>query len=195
LNKVPAFAGTLERTDFGARFGDIVRRVQITTEVADWIAEALRESQADQERFHRTATMQLQQRHLGIQNKLDRPYDDRLAGRITDELWERRSREWEAELVAVRRETARHDAASRDYMVTGLSILELAKDAPRLFESQNPAEQVRLLRTLVSNCVFYRGSLSVAYIKPFDLLVEGNENGDWLGVRDDFRNWIVGQAA
>ncbi len=41
---------------------------------------------------------------------------------------------------------------------------------------------------LLSNCSFYRGSLSVSWVKPFDLLAPGNENGDWLGVRDDFRN-------
>jgi hypothetical protein len=51
-----------------------------------------------------------------------------------------------------------------------------------------------LLKTLVSNSTFDRGSLSVAYVEPFDLLVEGNETEDWLGVRDDFRNWLVTAA-
>jgi hypothetical protein len=37
---------------------------------------------------------------------------------------------------------------------------------------------------LLSNCSFDRGSLSVAWVKPFDLLARGNENGDWLGGRD-----------
>jgi hypothetical protein len=104
-----------------------------------------------------------------------------LEGKITDELWQRKSREWEAELQAVCRETARHETASHDYVVTGLKILELAKDAARLFESQNSAEQGRLLKTLVSNCTFDRGSLSATYIKPFDLLVEGNEKGGLAG--------------
>jgi hypothetical protein len=44
--------------------------------------------------------------------------------------------------------------------------------------------QARLLKMLVSNCTFDRGSLLVAYVKPFDLLVNGNESGDWLGGRD-----------
>ena len=165
-------------------FAEAVRRIEIPADVADWIAEALRASQADKEQSHRTAVMQLQQRYLTIQQRLDRAYDDRLAGKITDDLWERKSREWEAELRAVRRETDGHENASHDYVVTGLKILELAKDAPRLFATQNSAEQARLLKTLVSNCTFDRGSLSVTYVKPFDLLVEGNEKGEWLGGRD-----------
>jgi hypothetical protein len=37
--------------------------------------------------------------------------------------------------------------------------------------------------------------LSVAYVKPFDRLSEGDQNDDWLGVRDDFRTWFVQNAA
>jgi hypothetical protein len=59
--------------------GEVVRRVQVPIDVADWIAEALRESQDDKERFHRTAVMQLQQQYLAVQSKLDRAYDDRFA--------------------------------------------------------------------------------------------------------------------
>ena len=170
--------------DLSRLFEDVVRRVQISHDVAEWIAEALRESQSDKERFHRAAVMRLQQQYLTVQAKLDQAYDDRLAGRITDELWARKSGEWEAELASIRRETARHEKASHDYTATGSRILELAKNAHNLFIRQDPKEQARLLKMLVSNCTFDSGSLSVAYIKPFDLLVEGNETGNWLGGRD-----------
>ncbi len=64
-----------------------------------------------------------------MQAKLDRAHDDRLAGRIADELWLRKSAEWEAELASVRRETAKQEKASHDYGATGSKILELAKNA------------------------------------------------------------------
>jgi hypothetical protein len=63
--------------------------------------------------------MQLQQQYLAVQAKLDRAYDDPLAGRITDELWLRKSAEWEAELGSIRRETARHERAGSEYAATG----------------------------------------------------------------------------
>jgi site-specific DNA recombinase len=165
-------------------FGEVVGRVEISEETADWIAGALRESQADKEKSHRTAVMRLQQQYLSVQAKLDRAYEDRLAGRISDELWSRKSAEWEAELESTRRETAKHERASHDYGVTGSNILELAKTAHKLFVQQKPVEQARLLKTLLSNCTFDRGTLCPTYNKPFDLLVVGNETGDWLGGRD-----------
>ena len=87
-------------------------------------------------------------------------------------------------LASVRRETARHERASRDYAATGSQILEVAKNAHNLFIRQDSREQARLLKTLASNSTFDRGSLSVAYVKPFDLLIEGNETENWLGGRD-----------
>jgi hypothetical protein len=76
-------------------------------------------------------------------------------------------------------------------MVTAGKILELAKQAENHYKSQDPAEQRRLLETVLSNCTFDRGSLSATYSSPFDLLVRGNETGDWRSVWDDFRNWFV----
>ena len=64
-------------------------------------------------------------------------------------------------------------------MATAGKILELAKQAENLYRSRNPTEQRRLLETVLSNCTFDRGSLCPTYSKPFDLLVRGNETGDW----------------
>ena len=94
-------------------------------------------------------------------------------------MWARKSQEWQRELEDTRREMSRHEKASADYSVTGSKILELAKNAHNLFVGQDSAEQARLVKILLSNCLFDRGSLVPTYIKPFDLFVEGNENGDW----------------
>jgi hypothetical protein len=67
------------------------------------------------------------------------------------------------------------DAPRQPIAVTAEKILELAKQAEFLYKSQNPAEQHRLLETVLSNCAFNRGTLCPTYSKPFDLLVRGNE--------------------
>jgi hypothetical protein len=169
----------IREEELSERFEEVVRRVQIPSDIAEMIAETLRTSQQEKERFHRTAVMTLQQRYLATQAKLDRAYDDRLAGNISDDLWMRKSQEWQRELEDVRRETSRHERASEDYSVTGSKILELAKNAHNLFIRRDPSEQARLLKMLVSNCSFDRGSLSPTYSKPFDMFVEANETGNW----------------
>jgi hypothetical protein len=92
-------------------------------------AKVLRGSQSDKETFVRATTMRLQQQQLTIRAKLDRAYDDRLSGRIPDDLWTSKSAELEDELRRVRAETASHERASHDYERTGMQILELAQTA------------------------------------------------------------------
>ncbi len=96
----------------GLLLGEIVRRVQISPEIADWIADALRDSQVEKGQFHREAVSRLGRRRDTVQRKLDRGYEDLLSGKITDELWTRKSQEWESDLAATRDELARHDRAS-----------------------------------------------------------------------------------
>ena len=141
---------------------------------------AMREIQGDKEKFVRITTMRLQQQQLVIGAKLDRAYDDRLSGRISDELWNKKSAELEDELQRVRGEMARHERASHDYESTGVQILELAQSAYSVYVTRNPQEQATLAKKLLSNCTFDSGTLTATYVKPFDLFANGAKNGDWL---------------
>jgi site-specific DNA recombinase len=49
-------------------------------------------------------------------------------------------------------------------------LLELARNAQRLFEKQEPREKCRLLNFVVSNCTWKRGELVANLRQPFDLL-------------------------
>jgi len=46
--------------------------------------------------------------------------------------------------------------------------------------AKNPREQARLVKTLVSNSTFDRGSLSATYVTPFDVFASGSKTGKWL---------------
>ena len=74
----------------------------------------------------------------------------------------------------------RHEGASEAYEAAGLQILELAQSAYSSYVTKNPHEQARLIKTVVSNSTFDRGSLSPTYVKPFDVFAKGSETGDWL---------------
>jgi site-specific DNA recombinase len=164
--------------------GEVITPIQITPAVAEEIATALRTSDEAGEQRRCDALRLLDQRRRTIVSKLDRGYEDLLAGRISDEFWSRKSKQWEEELAAVDAQRPRLEAPRPLASATGERILELAKKAEILYKSQNPAEQRRLLETVLSNCTFDRGSLCPTYTKPFDLFVLGNETGGWRGRRD-----------
>ena len=61
----------------------------------------------------------------------------------------------------------------------------------RTCAKRNPREQARLVKAVVSNSTFDRGSLSPTYVKPFDVFANGGKTGDWLAALDDFRNDLI----
>src|SRR5262245_43205522 len=89
--------------------------------------------------------------------------------------WSAKSAELQEELRRVRTEMERHEVASDAYEAAGLQILELAQTAYSSYVAKNPREQARLVKTLVSNSTFDRGSLSPTYINPFDVFANGGK--------------------
>lgn len=53
-----------------------------------------------------------------------------------------------------------------------MRLLELARNAQRLFEQREPREKRRLLEFVLSNCTWDDGALTAVFRQPFDLLVE-----------------------
>ena len=53
-----------------------------------------------------------------------------------------------------------------------VQILELARNAQRLFEAQEPRQKRRLLNFVLSNCTWEDGEVVATFRQPFDLLAE-----------------------
>jgi hypothetical protein len=155
------------------QFGEILKQVHIPSELAGKLAAVLRESQADREQFTRTSLLRLQQQQMLLRSKLDRVYEDRLNDDIPEELWTTKSAALQEELRRVRTEMERHEVAGQAYEAAGLQILELAQSAYSSYVTRNPRDQARLIKTVVSNSTFDRGTLCPTYVKPFDVFAQG----------------------
>ena len=164
--------------------GGTIDAIEIPAEVAEQFEQALQASQSEADQDRRETRERLERQHRALVSKLDRGYDDYVEGRISEDFWTRKSEQWEDERRALEANIARLDRPSAPLALTGQKILELAKQAGFLYRTQDPAEQRRLLDTVLSNCTFDRGSLCPTYNKPFDLFVRGNETGNWRRGRD-----------
>ena len=66
-------------------------------------------------------------------------------------------------------------------------LLELADKAKTLFENSQPEEKTKLLKLLVANLEINQKRLQFNLLKPFDMLIEPLQNGNWLLGPDS--NW------
>jgi site-specific DNA recombinase len=158
----------------GERFGDALKGLRPDTEIADWIAEALRKSHGDEKRERDEAISRLQNQYRVLGNRLDVLYTDRLDGRIDSKVYDTRAAVVQAERDEVQRQIDRQATADRSYTEAGIGLIELAGKAHRLVVKQPPREKRRLLDFLVSNSSWRDGTLKIEFRQPFDMLMDTN---------------------
>jgi len=180
-----------------AQFTELLGRLHFDDEVLAWVRQALQASHADQKREHQEAIKRLQAEHARLGERISAMYIDKLDGKIGD-FFDRFAGEWRGEQQRLQREIDRHETAERSYM-EGVQILELARNAKRLFEQQKPREKRRLLNFLLSNCSWEDGEVRATFRQPFDLLEDTNAivarhvSGNWASSAKK-ESWLWGQS-
>ena len=119
-----------------------------------------------------------------LRSRLDQSYVDKLDGRITEDLWTRKSEEWRAEEQRLCTELVSLEQPKTERLLDGVRILELAHKSPFLYLKQTPEEQAKLLKLVVSNCSIDAVNVYPTYRKPFDLIFAKTQNEGWRARRD-----------
>ena len=150
-------------------------------------------------REHEEAIKRHQAEYKRLQDRINAMYVDKLDGLVDTAFYETMSTQWRGEQNRRRHEIERHQNADKSYKDEGVALLDLARNAQRLFAKQEPREKRRLLNFVLSNCTWEDGEVVTIFRQPFDMLAETatlaarNEAGEnakaskseiWLGDLD-----------
>lgn len=147
-----------------------VQRLRFTSEVADQIRIALKESASHTEAHQKQAIVNLRREYDRIQKRLQAAYIDKLDDRIDSDMFTSLSGEWRARQDKITAELAQIETAERIYIDESIALLDLCQRAPALFEVQSAAEKRRLIDVICLNSTFKSQVLEITWRKPFDLL-------------------------
>jgi site-specific DNA recombinase len=187
-----------------AQFTELLGRLRFDAEVLEWVRDALHASHAEERREHEEAIRRHQSEYKRPDERIHAMYVDKLDGLVDAAFFGRMSNQWREEQNRCLRETERLQVADRSYMDEGLRLLELARNAQRLFAKQEPREKRRLLNFLLSNCTWEDGNVVATFRQPFDLLAEASVSASragtgetakiatteiWLGELDSNQHW------
>ena len=138
----------------------------------EWVRDALHASHADERREHEEAIKRHQAEHKRLKDRINAMYVDKLDGLVDTAFYDRMSNQWREEQDRCQREIERHQNADKSYKDEGVALLDLARNAQRLFAKQEPREKRRLLNFLLSNCTWEDGEVVATFRQPFDMLAE-----------------------
>jgi len=151
---------------------DDVKRIKIDDRIVEDIKQALRESHQDKIDYHNNALKALNKRAQQVRKLIDKDYEDKLSGVISEDFWQRKSIEWNNELTQISADIESYENANYNYLESGVKILELANQVYSLYLAQSRFEQRKLLNIILSNCTFFRGTLYPTYKKTFDIFAK-----------------------
>ena len=113
--------------------------------VVEDIKASLKASQQDRVNYQLSMVKALRKRRDRLFQMLDKAYENKLCGNISEDIWNRKSKEWQSEFDETNVRLTACDSATVNYYETGVRILELANTAYSKYLKKYMDEKVRLL--------------------------------------------------
>jgi hypothetical protein len=180
----------LTESQMSERLGAILQQIQIPDHVLACLQESLARDQEQAQTITAAQRNALQPRLSALQKRIDQAYQDKLDGKIPEDLWERKMQEWTREERRIQDAQARQEQPNNERLLTAQRTLELANKAYSLYLTRNPQEQAQLLRMVLLNCAIDGTTVQPTYRKPFDLIFERAKTEQWSGREDlNLRPW------
>ena len=110
-----------------------------------------------------------------------------LRRKVNEEFYEHKFTEYTDRLKTLEAKIAQHDKADINYYEFGLKVLELAKNAGKLYEMGTTEERHEIMRYLLSNSTLKDGKPIFALKQPFSEIAKRSLSGErstWLGGLD-----------
>lgn len=161
----------------------------ITQEAQNYVLSELRTSEESEVAFNKSQLRRIEGEIKKIETadeNLVKNYCDP-GTRITPEMYDKIHQEYQDQLTHLKHEQQKYSEWKSEYNLTIHTVFSLAKRARGIFESSETSEKQTLLRLLLQNSTL-RGKKPIFNLeKPFDLVLDLDDNWKWLGVLDEFR--------
>ena len=117
-------------------------------------------------------------------------YEDTLDGRINQEFFDRKAKEWKIEQEKSLNSIHAHQTENGNSLDGGIKLLELASTAPKNLLEKSPPEKNRRPKDLFEISAWKDGRLSAKFRQPFDMISLSNPESDDKKSRSRNREWL-----
>ena len=167
------------------QLGSVLKDVYVPEQVVNAIVKSMSGDQARAQEQRGAQITSAQQRLALLRTRMDQAYEDKLDGKLDEQMWTRKIRDWREQEIEL--EAALHrlqTPITAENVLTAQRTLELANCAYSLYFTRNHAERGQLLKSVLLNCATDGVNLTPTYRKPFDLIFQRAKNEDWSGRED-----------
>lgn len=162
----------------------VVRSFAIPDDALVKVSEELKRRHAEDQKAKADKLASLNAEIKKYELRLEVMYDDRLDGKVSPELYEKKHHEYTEVKLALENRRKRFELMSKDDLDTVLHLLKLSQQAPIIFERGRIERKRALVKKTHSNLELDGMLLRSELAFPFDKIAECNKTKNWLGMRD-----------
>jgi site-specific DNA recombinase len=160
---------------------ELLNSFKMPSERLQEVLEGLKTSEQAKNDFQKNQLNILRQRHDIIEKRISVMYTDRLDGRITTDMYDKKLKEFKEEQHTILFKMNQFNNASKSYYTTANTVLSLAQRASEIFESSEPEEKRQLLDFLLQNLQLDGKKLMFKVKTPFEGVLSANTTHNWGG--------------
>ena len=150
---------------------EVLEGLEMPDERIQEITDGLRSMGQSEASFHKFHMSNLKKEYDQIESRISKMYDDKLDGRITDEMYDTKLKEYKERQSAILTDMHIHSEADEEFYLTANMVLKLAQRALDIFKSSEVHEKRQLLNFLLQNCQLDGKKLSFSMRYPFDRIL------------------------
>jgi len=159
---------------------NVLRSIQIPANVMEWLTKELKRIHENKSVFHQENLKKLQKDYDVLEDRISRMYDDKLDGFISEELYEKKLKEYKEKQRDILIQIEDHTKADEDFYITAPKILNLANKALEIFESSEVNEKRALINLLLQNPLLSGRKLLFTLRSPFYMIAKCGQIENWL---------------
>ena len=170
------------------QISDIFKSMQVPEKLMQEITNHLQKSNEIEQEIHKIEMEKLDKRAREIDSEENELIKMRMKGRISDDKFDKNSKELEERRVKVNMDKERYQKADKAFKNATITAFQLLSKAYELFEGSKIEQKLRLINFVFLNLKLNGEKLEYTLRKPFDLLVNLDGCPSWRASVDEFRN-------
>jgi site-specific DNA recombinase len=162
----------------------VFKKLILPQHVIDAVITSLKSFGKSEQAFHQDAMKTLQAQYNRYEDRISKMYDDKLDGRITTDMYDKKLQEYEKKMQEALKAMQRHSKAHKEFHITAMVILDLAKRAHQIFQKADVSEKRQLLNYVFQNCTLNDKKLYYELRSPFDIIAQHSNRSIWYPRKD-----------
>ncbi len=160
-----------------AQFAEVIERMTLEPAVVEYVRNSLMGVMQEAEKLRAESKATLKEQLEALKERLDRAYEDRLDGKLSETLWLRKSQEWEKEIFRLEGLLNATENADERFHEEGFMVLDLIQSAYPMYNAQDEFGRRDFLKLVCSNFYLKDGKVRAEYREPFGFaaLMKGTE--------------------